>query len=939
MKHLSKLSICLLILLTYFSHIYSAWLNDVPHNLTQPDGTVINVLTTGDEFHHWPHNENGFTIIQDAVTGFWCWAKAENGDLISTGYPIHLHSPESLGLSPKENISNERYQQLRDDFNSHNQARGNLRAPTLGIVNNIVVFIRFSTDSEFTSPKSEYDDMLNGQGVNVNSMYQYFWDASYNQLQVVSPMYPIATGNTIVSYQSPHPRNYFQPYNSVTNPNGYEGGSNGQERAEREHALLRDAIEYIHNQIPVDMVIDSDNDGFVDNVCFIIRGGTGAWADLLWPHRWSLYTYDVYLHGKQVYVYNFNIESMTYNSVLVHEFSHSFGIPDFYRYYNNDITPIGFWDVMAQDLNPPQSISAWTRFNYTGWVYEMPVITTNGTYTLYPTTTSPENHAYRINSPNSNTEFFVVEYRSNNTGYIDSNLPGSGLLVYRVNSQESGNSMGPPDELYVYRAWGTLVSDGQIGSAFFSSDLNRTAITDLTNPSSFLSDGQAGGLFIYNIGSAGESISFDVIVGGANPNDFNESFENQAFTNFDWINDPVAPWVISNEHASNGTYSAASGDIGHNQSSVLELNMNCDFGYIQFMLKTSTQSGGDFLRFYINNSEIKSWSGNTDWVHFSMPLLEGLYNFKWVYQKNSSVVFGSDKVWIDQIGFPELKGHILYPISDLSHTLDERKITFNWNIPFQTQMANPPTLLGYNIYQNDVKINNSPIPENTFLYLHPSGGNMRFRVSAEYSEGESDLSDPISIQLPFLPPYNLTATNEGNGIRLSWEYYPVQSFLFGFRVLRDEINITPQLLSPETFTFYDNNLTTGQNYLYKVLALLMNPYGVSPTSNEVEIIFTNTLDDNEPVVITQLKGNYPNPFNPETTISFDISTDSNVQINIYNIRGQKVKALVDDFYSSGSYSIIWQGTDDKDNTLPSGIYFYRMQANEFTATKRMLMLK
>jgi len=85
------------------------------------------------------------------------------------------------------------------------------------------------------------------------------------------------------------------------------------------------------------------------------------------------------------------------------------------------------------------------------------------------------------------------------------------LIVYRVNDRVRGNASGPPDEVYVYRPGGTLTVNGKTTAANFSSDSLRTAIDDTTNPSSFLSDGLAGGLSISNIGKAGgDSICFDV---------------------------------------------------------------------------------------------------------------------------------------------------------------------------------------------------------------------------------------------------------------------------------------------------------------------------------------------------------------------------------------------------------------------------------------------
>ena len=140
---LSLMSICILISLS------AAWLNDVPVTITQPDGKKIEAFVSGDEFHNWRHDKYLYTIIQDPKTGYWCWAKAENGNLISTGYPIHQYSPQSLGLQAKENISTERYQEKARRMQAPTRDIPS-RTPTVGTIQNIIIFIRFADDTEFS---------------------------------------------------------------------------------------------------------------------------------------------------------------------------------------------------------------------------------------------------------------------------------------------------------------------------------------------------------------------------------------------------------------------------------------------------------------------------------------------------------------------------------------------------------------------------------------------------------------------------------------------------------------------------------------------------------------------------------------------------------------------------------------------------------------------
>jgi hypothetical protein len=89
----------------------------------------------------------------------------------------------------------------------------------------------------------------------------------------------------------------------------------------------------------------------------------------------------------------------------------------------------------------------------------------------------------------------------------------------------------------------------------------------------------------------------------------------------------------------------------------------------------------------------------------------------------------------------------------------------------------------------------------------------------------------------------------------------------------------------------------------------------------------------------QLFQNSPNPFNPSTSIRFDVSHRSRVTLSIYNLRGQMVNTLVDDELPAGSHSIHWDGTNNPGERVPSGTYFYRLRAGNSIETKKMLLLR
>jgi M6 family metalloprotease-like protein len=496
----------ILFIFLFFNTTQAAPLEYFPAQLVQPDGDTINVFLTGDEYYNWVHDADNYTIIQDQSSGFYVYADLVDGILVPTSFIVSKTDPKTTYLKSGLNISPEEMLEKRNKF--HRDSPDDMgRAPTTGTINNLIVYIRFADDPEFTDLVSLYDNMFNNSTAGYNSMYNYFREASYNALSIVSSHYPITAGSTVVSYQDSNVRGYFQPY-STTNTIGYNGDT---ERRTREHTLLVNAVNAIASQVPTSLNLDGDNDGRVDNVCFLVYGTTTAWATLLWPHRWALYTYTVNINGKRVYDYNFNIQASVKssgNGVLCHEMFHTLGAPDLYHYTSNGISPVGSWDIMESNKNPPQHMGAFMKFKYGKWISSIPVIS-NGTYTLNSLTSSSGN-CFRINSPNSSSEYYVVEYRRK-TGPFENSLPGTGMLIYRINTLAgNGNASGPPDEVYAYRPNGTLTVNGTVNSANYSSTVGRTAINDSTNPNAFLSNGNPGGLSIYSIGSSGETITFSV---------------------------------------------------------------------------------------------------------------------------------------------------------------------------------------------------------------------------------------------------------------------------------------------------------------------------------------------------------------------------------------------------------------------------------------------
>ena len=95
---------------------------------------------------------------------------------------------------------------------------------------------------------------------------------------------------------------------------------------------------------------------------------------------------------------------------------------------------------------------------------------------------------------------------------------------------------------------------------------------------------------------------------------------------------------------------------------------------------------------------------------------------------------------------------------------------------------------------------------------------------------------------------------------------------------------------------------------------------------------------------TQLLANYPNPFNPETWIPFQLSQDAEVRLTIYNVTGNAIRQIQLGYLTAGTYSqtekaIYWDGKTETGEAVSSGTYFYQLQAGDYTGTRKMVILK
>ncbi len=189
---------------------------------------------------------------------------------------------------------------------------------------------------------------------------------------------------------------------------------------------------------------------------------------------------------------------------------------------------------------------------------------------------------------------------------------------------------------------------------------------------------------------------------------------------------------------------------------------------------------------------------------------------------------------------------------------------------------------------------------------------------------------PENVTLEYIQDYLLD---------LSWDMPAINDF--------DHFNIF-LAVNDDNFELLDETIGTEYIYeyeyipatTYKFYITTVNQQEMESDASGIVEYLTVDADGNLIPTITKLNGNYPNPFNPTTTISFSVAqTSSFVNVDIFNIKGQKVKQLVNEVLPAGKHIAVWNGKDDNGKQAATGIYFYKMKSGDYQKSRKMLLLK
>lgn len=324
----------------------------------------------------------------------------------------------------------------------------------------------------------------------------------------------------------------------------------------------------------------------------------------------------------------------------------------------------------------------------------------------------------------------ISDPTGNNNGRLD---PGETVTV-TMPLLNSGAATSPSGSATLTcSTTGITVNSGTANFAAVSASGNTNLSFTLTAASSVSIGTIANLVFSATAGSYTANKTDPVAVGL-----IQEDFETGNFNSFPWIMS-TTPWVIVNTGAYAGTYAAKSGTITASGSTTMKTTrILSSGGNISFWYKVSSESGYDFLKFYVDGTAVQTWSGTVDWTQYTYALTAGTRVLKWEYMKDGSVDTGSDCAWIDNIIFPASTApSTFYPPRNLAATPGNGFVNLSWQAP----ETGTPT--GYKIFRNSSLLttvtglsytDNAVVNETTYGYY----------LKAVYSGGESDPTSTVN---------------------------------------------------------------------------------------------------------------------------------------------------------------------------------------------------
>jgi len=358
-----------------------------------------------------------------------------------------------------------------------------------------------------------------------------------------------------------------------------------------------------------------------------------------------------------------------------------------------------------------------------------------------------------------------------------------------------------------------------------------------------------------------------------------------------------------------------------------------------------------------------------------------LYNSSSTAQDISGFYLSDDYDYLDKWQFPDdtivpANGYLIVWIDDDEETQGPLHAGFKLSADGDNIIISDATLtildeISFGDQFTDISMGRYPNGTGNYFFMNPTPllTNVKQLVINEFmASNETTLADEYGEYDDWLELYNLGSTNldlsdyylsDDASVPDKWQFPDDTSIAAGSFLLvwldgdgstQGPLHTTFSLsIQGEELLLSDNNLAVIEYYSFETQTTdistgrypngLGNYILMSPTPGAENLSGVPVFSEEVPASVSKLI-NYPNPFNPTTTISFCIELEEQFELIIYNIQGERIRNFSNHFITqSGNHSIVWDGTDQNGNQVASGIYFYKLKVGKEELVNKMLLLK
>ena len=473
--------------------VYAVPARQVPHSVTQPDGTTIVLQLCGDEYYHYYTTEDGMpvTLCED---GYYRYTTIDaqnrlvaSNEIVGKAQLLNVKNSQRVMARHSELYKANKERRVIDVKDGVEGVASMRRAARAAAAQNrkvkgLIILAAFN-DKSFTFSQSSIDAKMNNEGYSdehgsIGSARDYFIAQSYGQFvpnfDVIGPV-------------------------TLSKNMEYYGGSNSYGHDANPDVMVSEACELASEQGLVNMSdYDLDGDGWVDLVYVIYAGypeSSGAPAETIWPHAWDIYRgagRTVKIDGVQLGAYACSSE-LSGNSgsnlegigAFCHEYSHTLGIPDWYDVDGSGGMGVSMWSLMdggcyAGNAYVPVGYNAYER-SLCGWLEFNELV--EETSISMPDVSSDKSAAYKITSSNEN-QFITLETRCRK-GW-DTYLPAEGMMVIAVDYDKRVWDQNGPNDDPGRQRFKLIPADDSWSTNDLYGDLypygGNTALTSSSNP-------------------------------------------------------------------------------------------------------------------------------------------------------------------------------------------------------------------------------------------------------------------------------------------------------------------------------------------------------------------------------------------------------------------------------------------------------------------------